>query len=171
METELSTPDNIERILQIVSWLVVGGGVLWLVTSIIGVFYRDAYNLTHTESGSSKPITPDFLKVDQAKRDAAIARGKAYDSVLTQRESQAKTVKNACRWSRLFATAAALVTLVTAVIGAVEKAASYQGNIERYTTWDGLVELVTKYPIGATVAVAVIVVNVYIFTTKVRKPE
>ncbi|MCC7043338.1 MAG: hypothetical protein IT183_05725 [Acidobacteria bacterium] len=171
METELTTPENIDRFLQIASWAVVGGGVLWLVTSIVGVFYRGAYNLTHTESGSTKPVTPDFLKVDHAKRDAAVARGKAYDSVLTQREAQASTVKKACRWSRLFATAAALVTLFTAVIGAVEKAASYQGNIERYTTWDGLVELVTTYPIGTTVAVAVIAANVYMFVTKVRKPE
>jgi hypothetical protein len=80
-------------------------------------------------------------------------------------------VKNACRWSRLFATTAAFVTLLTAVIGAVEKAASYQGNIERYPTWDGLTELVTTYPIGTTVAVAVIATNVYMFVTKVRKPE
>lgn len=171
METELTTPDSIERFLQIASWTVVGAGALWLVTSIIGVFYRGAYNLTHAESGSTKPVTPDFLKVDQGKRDAAVARGKAYDSELRQRESQAKTVKNVCRWSRWFATAAGLVTLLTAVIGAVEKAASYQGSIERYTTWDGLVELVTTYPIGTTVAVAVIAANVYMFVTKARKPE
>lgn len=171
METEISTPENIDRVLRIASWVVVGSGALWLVASIVGVFYRGAYNLTHAESGSAKPITPDFLNVDRAKRDAAIARGKAYDTVLTQREAQARSVKKACRWSRIFATAAAFVTLFTAVIGAVEKAASYQGNIERYTTWDGLVELVEKYPVGTMVAVAVIVANIYVFVTKVRKPE
>lgn len=171
METELTTPDSIERFLEIASWVVVGAGALWLVTSIIGIFYRGAYNLTHTESGSTKPVTPDFLKVDHAKRDAAITRGKAYDSELARRETPSKTVRNACRWSRVFATAAAFVTLLTAVIGAFEKAASYQGNIERYTTWDGLMDLVSTYPIGTVVAVAVIAANIYVFVTKVRKPE
>lgn len=172
METELSTPDNIDRILQIVSWVVVASGALWLVTSIIGVFYRGAYNLTHTESGSTKPITPDFLKVDQAKRDAAIARGKAYDSVLKDREKAARgPAKTVGTWSRIFATAAAFITLLTAVIGAVEKAGSYQGQIERYSSWDALVELFNQYPIGATVALAVIAANLYIFIRKVRKPE
>jgi hypothetical protein len=171
METELTTPGNIERFLEVASWVVVGTGALWLVTSIIGVFYRGAYNLTHAESGSTRPVTPDFLKVDHAKRDAAIARGKAYDSELAKRESQSKKVRTAGWWSRMFATAAAFVTLLTAVLGAVEKAASYQGNIERYTTWDGLVDLVNTYPIGTAVAVAVIAANVYVFVTKVRKAE
>lgn len=172
METELS-PDNIDSMLRIASWVVVGTGALWLVTSIIGVFYRGAYNLTHTESGSTKPITPDFLKVDQAKRDAAIERGKAYDTVLKEREKAAARgpVKTVGTWSRIFATAAAFVTLLTAVIGAVEKAGSYQGHIERYSSWDALVELFNQYPIGATVALAVIAANLYIFIRKVRKPE
>ena len=172
METELTRPETIDTVLRIVSWCVIGFAAIWFVTSVIGFFHRRAYNLTHAESGPSRPITPDFLKVDKAKRDAAIARGEAYEKVLDTREAPApKTVKKVASWSRIFATGAALIGLFTTVIGAIAQVESYQERLENYSSWDRLVDLATQNPIGTTVTLAVIAANIYLVVKKIQKPE
>jgi hypothetical protein len=172
METELARPETIDAVLRIASWCVIGFAALWLVTSIIGAFYRRAYNLTHTESGSSQNVTPDFLKVDRAKREAAIARGQAYDQVLERREAAARApVKTAMTWSRILATGAALVTFLTAVIGAFEKIEAYQDNLEEMGSFDRFMQLIAQNPIGTAVAVAVVAANIYLVARKIQKPE
>jgi hypothetical protein len=171
MEAELTRPETIDSMLRIASWSVIGFAALWLVTSIIGVFYRNAYNLSHAESGSTERVTPDFLRVDKAKREAAIGRGQAYDKTLTDRETAAKTVKVVRSWSRILATAAAFIGLFTAVLGAIEKIEVYQDRLREYSSWDRLVDLASLNPLGSAVGVAVIAANVYLFVKKVQKPE
>lgn len=172
METELTSPETIDTVLRYASWSVIGFAALWLVTSVIGYFHRRAYNLTHAESGTSKPVTPDFLKVDKSKRDAAVGRGQAYEQVLKEREAPPQTPVTTMRsWSRILATFAALVTLITASITAIEKIEAYQRKLEEITVWDRIVELVTQNPVGVTLAIAVIGANIYIFVRKFQKPD
>lgn len=173
MDTELARPETIDTVLRYLSWSVIGFAALWLVTSVIGAMHRRAYNLTHAESGRSKDIRPDFLKVDHAKRKEAIERGEAYDTVLKDRQ-QAETVKTAAKvgsWSRFLAIMAALLGLVTAAAGAVGKIGSVQKDLEQIGTWDRFVDLISQNPAGTVVAIAVIGVNVIIVVQKMQKPE
>lgn len=173
METELARPETIDHALRILSWCVIAFGALWLVTSVIGVMHRRAYNLTHAESGGSKDIKPDFLKVDHAKRKEAIARGEAYDTVLKDREAAVsqKTAAKVGTWSRLLAVSAAVLGLVTAAAGAVGKVKTVQTDFEQIGTWDRFVDLISQNPVGTVVALAVIGANVIIVVQKIQKPE
>lgn len=171
--TELATPDAIDRTLQIVAWCVVVFGGLWLVTSVIGYVHRRSYNLTHAESGPSKNIKPDFLKVDKAKRDAAMARGEAYSQTLADREKPAapppSPVQALSVWSRVAATGAAVIGLVATVVGTLQKIDSIQAGVERLSSWDTFSAIVRENAVGATVAAIVIAANVVVVVKKMQK--
>jgi hypothetical protein len=66
---ELTRPDTVDTVLQILFWAVMASAALWAITETLAYFNRRAYNLTHAESGGSKNIKPDFLKVDHEKRE------------------------------------------------------------------------------------------------------
>jgi uncharacterized membrane protein len=151
---------------RILLWCVVGFAALWLVTSVLGYFHRRTYNLTYADSAGGQPITPDFLKVDKEKRKAALERGAAYDTTLGKREASA--VEKVCFWSRLGATAAALLALGATVIGTVSKIDSIQKGVEDIGSWDKFAALISQNKLGATVAVVVIVFNVGVFVHKQR---
>jgi hypothetical protein len=172
--TEIATPDAIDRTLQIVAWCVVVFGGLWLVTSVMGYFHRRAYNLTHAESGGSKNIKPDFLKVDQGQRDAAIARGEAYGQTLSDREKPSAAprspVQTLSTWSRIAATGAAVIGLVATVVGTLQKIDSIQAGVERLSSWETFSAIVRENAVGATVAAIVIVANVVVVVKKMQKP-
>jgi hypothetical protein len=165
METD---PQTIDRYLPVIAWLIVGFGGLWLVTSVVGYFQRKAYHLTHAESGSSKNITPDFLKVDHAKREAAIARGATFDKELDRRERAAAPVPPVAtvgRWSRIFATGAVLVGLVVTVVGTLQRVQTLQ---REFSSWDEFIEIVQQNQVGAIVAVVIIAANGYVAYTKLQ---
>jgi uncharacterized membrane protein len=160
----------IDRMLQILAWCVVGFGGLWLVTSVIGYFQRRAYNLTHAESGASKNIKPDFLKVDHEKRKSAIERGEAYAGTIAARGGASPAVESLISWSRIAATGAAIIGLIATIIGTLEKIGKIQTTVEQYSSWDQFVELVRQHQIGALVAVIVITANVIVVVKKMQKP-
>lgn len=173
METNVATPETIDRVLQILAWCVVIFGGLWLVTSVIGYFHRRAYNLTHAESGTSQNIKPDFLKVDREKRAEAVARGEAFDRTLVERERKKappSPVDGACYWSRLAATAAAVIGLVATIVGTLQKISSIQSDVQKLSSWDQFVEIVRQNQVGAIVAMTVIAANVIVFVKKMQKP-
>lgn len=167
----LAEPATIDTALRILSWCVIGFGALWLVTSVIGVFHRRAYNLTHAESGRSKHITPDFLKVDRAKREAAIDRGRAYDAVLDAREAppSVATVAQVGLWSRLAAMTTATLAVVAAIVGTVTKVDSIQSGIDTVSSWDRLGHFVGQHKAGAVVAVIVIGANIVVYVNALKK--
>ncbi len=171
--TELTNPDTIDRVLQILSWCVIAFAATWLVTSIIGYLHRRAYNLTHAESGHSKNIKPDFLTVDKAKRQDAIDRGKAYDAVLDAREAAARpspTVEKVGLWARFVATTAALLGLVATIVGTMQKVSSIQEGVAELSSWVKLVELVSQNKAGTIIALAVIGANIIVVVKKLNKP-
>jgi hypothetical protein len=164
------TTETMDTVLQVLSWLVIIFGTLWFVTGIIGYMHRRAYNLTSAESGGSR-VTPDFLKVDQKKREAAIERGAAYDKVLDRREAAAAagTVEKVGTLTRAGATLAASATLVAAVVTALTRVESMQTGVEQLSSWDSLVGLARQYPAGVTVAVLVIGTNIVAFVKATKK--
>lgn len=160
-------PETVDRYLPMISWLIVGFGGLWLVTGVIGYFQRKAYNLTHAESGSSKNIKPDFLKVDHGKREAALERGAKFGQELDRREEAAlkPPIAAVCRWSRIFATLTVLVGLAVTIVGTLQKVESLQQD---FGSWDRFVQIVQQNQLGAIVAAAIIAANCYGAYTKIQ---
>lgn len=170
-------PETLDTVLMVLSWLVIISGSLWFVTGILGYFHRKSYNLTAAESGGSKPITPDFLKVDAKKRQEAIDRGAAYDEVLAKREAAAKAaaggqaaVEKVGAMARAGALTTASFTLVAAVVGTLTRVKTLQEGAAQLTTWESLVETVQKYPVGAIIAVLVIGANIIVFVKATKTP-
>ncbi len=166
--TGWSLPDNYRQILDVASWAVVALGGLWLVTGVIGYLHRRAYNLTHAESGGSENIKPDFLKVDHAARKGAIERGAAYDKQLEQRERPAPPLPPATtvgKWARIGATVTTAFGLFAAIVGTLTKVESLQQGAESIGSVQKMGAIVREYPVGATVAVVVVVANVLAFTS------
>ncbi len=164
-------PDNINSLLEILTWALLAFGALWLVTGIIGVMHRRAYNLTHAESGSSKNIQPDFLRVDKAKREAAIARGERYDAKLAEREEAPKSpIATVCTWSRVAATAAALLGLFVTIITSLQRINSLQAGVEDLSNWDKLSTIASQNQIGTVLAIAIIGSNAYMVVKSLQKP-
>lgn len=168
-----SLPENYRQILNIVSWVVVALGGLWLVTGVLGYFHRRAYNLTHAESGGSDNIKPDFLKVDHAARKAAIERGEAYDKQLAQKDGTAPPppAETVGKWARIGATVTASFGLLAAVITTLSKAEQLQAGAEKLGSLEKLGAIFREYPVGSTVAVIVVVANVVAFTSGGKKKK
>lgn len=162
--------ETLDTILQVLSWLVVAFGGMWLVTSVIGYMHRRAYNLTRAESGGGKPITPDFLKVDKKKRDAAIARGEAYSEVLEQRAAVAASPASKAEfWSRAAALITATFTLLGAVVGTLTRVESLEEGARQLSSLDTFTGIVRDHPIGTTIAVIVIGANIVVFVKATKK--
>ncbi len=172
--TDAANPQTVDTVLLILTWFVVIFGGLWLVTGVIGYMHRRAYNLTRAESGRSKNIQPDFLRVDHKKRDAAMKRGAAYDRELERRdEAEAAALKPPVdrlhAWSKAAATVSAAFTLLTAVIGTLTKVDSMQAGAQQLGSWDSLVDTMNRHPIGSSVAIIVIIANVIVFIKAAKK--
>lgn len=167
----LTSPDNIDAALRILSWAVIGFAALWLITAVIGYFHRVAYNLTRAESSLSKDIKPDFLTVDRGKREAAIERGRAYDAVLAAREAAKKptAIEKVAFWSRALATLAALVTLLAAILGTLTKIDALQASVDQLGSWDRFMAILRENQAGAVIAVAVVAANVVMFVQAEKK--
>lgn len=164
------SPDTIDYWLRILSWCLVGFAGLWAVTATITYFHRRAYNLTHAESGGSKNITPDFLKVDKAKRDAAIKRGEAYETTLTTREAPTP-VEQISQWSRSLANLTLLLGLVTTAFTTVTRIRSFQAGAEEIGSFERLSQIVSENKFGTIVAVVLIGIAVYEFSKKWKQQQ
>lgn len=170
--TDVVQPDTMETVLTILSYATIAFAGLWLVTSILGYMHRKSYNLTRAESGGGKPITPDFLKVDEKKRKAAIERGAAYDEVLDARAAaagQSPAVAKADFWSRAAALVTAFFTLAGAVIGTITKVGTMEEGAAQLSNWETFVDIVTQHPVGTTIAIIVIGANIIIFFKATKK--
>lgn len=167
---DLTGLENHAALLRVLFWCVIAFAATWLVTGVIGHLHRRAYNLTHADSGGGGHITPDFLTVDKAKRKAALERGAAYDAVLGARETNtATTIEKVCLWSRVGAMATALVALGATVVGTLTRIQSIQSGIQDIGSWQKFTTLVGQNKVGASVAVAVIVLNIVVFVRTTSK--
>jgi hypothetical protein len=162
-------PESINQILDVLTWALLASGLIWLITSLIGGAHRRAYNLTHAESGGSKHIQPDFLKVDTAKREMAIERGQRYEAQLAKREEATSPVVVASMWSRVVAALSALVGLAFTAVGTMQRVPDTDRAVRDLGNWDKFKALVSDHPLGAVLCVAVLASNAYIVVTKMRK--
>lgn len=176
----VTSPTTMDTILTVLSWLVIIFGTAWFATLIIGYMHRRSYNLTRAESGGSKAITPDFLKVDEKKRQAAIDRGAAYDKVLEERAAAERAAAAAATagpspvskfeaWSRAGALISASFTLVAAVVGTLTRVDTLQKGVVQLSTGDSLMAIVQDHPVGTLVAVLVIGANIIVFAKATKK--
>jgi hypothetical protein len=161
-------PENANQFLEVIAWVVVALGIVWLMTSVIGALQRRTYNLTHAESGRSKKVLPDFLSVDRKKREAAIARGELYHDAL-RREAQRDPVGSVSRWSGVGATLAALVGLFFMAVTTLSGVVRVDQGLRELGNWEKLKILVAENQLGAIVCVAVIVSNAYMVFQRLNK--
>ncbi len=169
-DLDWTIPDNYRQIFTIASWALGILGGTWLVTGVVGYMHRRAYNLTHAESGRSQNVKPDFLKVDQAARKAAIDRGEAFDKQLADKAAGPKPPAEAIgSWARMGASLTAIITLVAAIVGSLGKAEVLQKGAERIGSFEKLGVIFREYPFGASIAVICIVANVIAFNSSRKK--
>ena len=146
--------------------------LLWLVGSLVGAVHRRTYNLTRADRAGGKVVRPDFLDADARKRDAALARGRAYDKGLTEREAAAApptAVESMTFWSRLAALSAAILTLAATIVGTVTRVQVLEAGVQQVGTWDQFVQTLSDHKTGAALAVAVIGAQVVVFVQSSRK--
>ncbi len=172
MQTEaLTPPGTASSLLQALSWILIALAALWLISAVISFFYRRAYNLTHAESGRSKDIKPDFLKVDKNKRQAALDRGSAYDAVLDARETAgpARNVEKVRFWSRIAAGLVAILALGTTIVTTFMNVDAIQEGINKFSSWDRFSQLVGEHKTAAVVAIVVIGSNIIVTVKTLKK--
>jgi hypothetical protein len=151
-------------------------GAFWIACWLFIVLRRRASNLTSASSAPvQKDAAPDFLKVDHAKRDAAIKAGEAYGKELTAREAAeaaaagAKAVPKeiglAERFSRIASALFAVFSLAVTITGALNQAKGLEGAGNQF------VDIATKHPMAMIIAAFVIAFHIYNFVTKKKWNE
>jgi hypothetical protein len=167
------SPETVDQIFNILQWVIGISAAVWLVTSVIGVLHRRAYNLTYAESGASKKIKPDFLTVDKDKRDAAIKRGERYDEELARREREAAgkagTAAAAGRWSGLLAQMSAWIGVGFAALTTLTRIGPTDEAVRNLGRWETFEKIVSEHQVGAVLSVGVIAASFYTVYDKFRK--
>lgn len=170
----LVLPENVQRVFQVMTIALIVSAGVWLVSSMIVVMHRRAYNLTHVESARSQRIKPGFLRVDRDKRNAAAGRGAAYDGELRNREAMEagapRVDPSARKWPRRTASVVAVLSLLLTVVTSVDEIRSFQAGAESLSNWETLVALVGENKTGTLIALAVISANVALAVKKLQKP-
>ncbi|MEM9725227.1 MAG: hypothetical protein AAF909_07180 [Pseudomonadota bacterium] len=148
-------------------------GAAWLVLVLLDYFNRRAYNLTMADRGGSG-ATPDFLKVDAEKREAAREAGEVLDEKIAERERAAaeaaaaaaaggvsETAARVAPLARLTTAAFALLTVGVTAVGALGRIEFYDEGARRFSNWERLVELVSTYWVGFAVVACLVLIQVY----------
>ena len=170
MNAQTFPPANAALFLEIVQWTLFGFAIVWVIARVIGTLHRRSYNLTYAESGRSKNVQPDFLKVDKYKRQDAIARGEQFDDALESRGDGSPSPIGAVRkWSGVGATLAALVGLFFSAVMTLNAVTTADGIVRDLGNWEKLRLLVSQHQLGAIVCAAVIVSNAYAVLIKLQK--
>ena len=166
------TPEQTDAVLTWLTWGLLASTAVWVITGVVGYFHRRTYNLTHADSGRSRPITPDFLDVDVATRRAALARGKTFDDSLRAREAAVAAgspAQTASVFAKVGALAAALLTLLVTAFGTVTRVDAIEAGIQRVGSVDQFLELMNQHKVGAAVALAVIGTQIVVFVKSSKK--
>ena len=158
-------------------WATVAITAIWVISSLFIYMRRKASNLTPVNAANAKKsAAPDFLKVDHKAREAAIARGEAYDEQLAARERaeaeaageiEKQPVGILARLSGIAAFLFSLFSLAGGLFGAI-------WQMDRMTdtlgSSDKLMLIVQKYPIPVAIVAFVILYQIVTFITE-RKWE
>ena len=165
------------------SWLdLLTVGVLllaaaWAILALIGWYQRRAYNLTVVDDARAQRTQADFLQVDHAAREAALARGDAYIEQRTRDtvggeapaaplEPGAKAaapggVGRMSQVARIGAVLFAMVNVVVVGAGALMRAESTHQFFAQLSHWERWKVLLGNYWIGFVVAVLVILLQLF----------
>jgi hypothetical protein len=156
-------------------YAAVAFAALWLVSTIFIQLRRRATNLTSAQqAGVKKDATPDFMKVDQKARDAAMQRGEAYDKELVEREkaeaaaaagkpAKREPVGILKRISGIAAFAFSLFTLLGTVLGTFRTLDQAGVQLSKF---DQAGAIVAQYPIPTAICVFVIGYTLFIWITQ-----
>ncbi len=146
---------------------------IWLALTVFVWWRRNASNLTPVHAaGKNKSADPDFLSVDNKAREAAKAKGEAFEKDLARQEREAE--RAAARGERPPASATrriagfvsflmSLFTLATMIFGAIWQISRMGQLMQEYSTTERILAVVQNHPVSFTVAVLVIGFQVYRF--------
>jgi hypothetical protein len=163
-----------------VMWAAVAFAVVWVVSVIFIQMRRRATNLTSAhQAGVKKEATPDFMKVDQKARDAAMQRGQAYEKELDTREAAeaaAAAGKGAKKppmnmlktISGIASFAFSLFTLLGAVLGTFKTMDAAGAQLSKF---DQVGVMFMKYPIPAIICLFVIGYTIFIWVSQKKWAE
>lgn len=153
----------VDTVLNLATPALIIGAAIWLILSILEVMRKRSLNLTTAETARASGAQPGFLKVDQAKRDAAMQGGAAFDAHVAQRDApapetgpvKAKGLAGKCT------VLLAILSLFTGIIGALMRVEAYDSAIKKFGIWDNVVETVSNHTVGFVVAMCVIAVAAF----------
>lgn len=144
---------------------------IWLVISILAWWRRRAYNLTVAATARrSRKAQPDFLKVDEKARDAAIRRGEAHEAVLEDRErdealAALKASKDPLSFGQRIAGIAAagmsVFTLLTIILGAVTNVSKMGEALQTLSSVEKVKAIVSQHLAGTIIVLLVIAWHIY----------
>jgi hypothetical protein len=170
LQDNIQIPEQISNLIALLLWVMVGLAVLWVVLSVLRYMHRRAYNLTPAETAHAKNIKPDFLTVDHAKRDKAMAGGAAFDAVRAGVPEDGK-VATSSKITRLAVFGAALVSFLTAAAAALLKVETIQEFYDKLGSWDRFVAILSTYKIGFAIAAVIIVLNLILFLAHIMDKQ
>ena len=163
-----------------VMWAAVAFAVVWVVSVIFIQMRRRATNLTSAhQAGVKKEATPDFMKVDQKARDAAMQRGQAYEKELDTREAAeaaAAAGKGAKKppmnmlktISGIASFAFSLFTLLGAVLGTFKTMDAAGAQLSKF---DQVGVMFVKYPIPTIICLFVIGYTIFVWVSQKKWAE
>ena len=163
-----------------VMWAAVAFAAVWVVSVIFIQMRRRATNLTSAhQAGVKKDATPDFMKVDQKARDAAMQRGQAYEKELDTREAAeaaAAAGKGAKKppmnmlktISGIASFAFSLFTLLGAVLGTFKTMDAAGAQLSKF---DQVGVMFVKYPIPAIICLFVIGYTIFVWVSQKKWAE
>ena len=160
--------------LTYVMWAAVAFAALWVISTLFIQMRRRATNLTSAQqAGVKKDATPDFMKVDQKARDAAMQRGQAYEKELDTREAAeaamaGKAAKKAPinmlkTISGIASFAFSLFTLLGAVLGTFRTMDAAGAQLSKF---DQVGVMAMKYPIPTIICLFVIGYTIFVWVSQ-----
>ena len=163
-------PENfgIEDALKITLAIAAVIALIWIALGIVGWMQRRAYSLSPAESSGAQGLKPDFLKVNTAARDAAMARGAAFDA--GQPLAVVTPVARAAGYSGIIALLAALLSFITAAFAAMQKVGVFQKAFEHLSSWDRFVGILSRYSAGFTIAGVIIILQLLHYVFRLYNP-
>lgn len=145
--------------------------LVWLLLALVAWWRRRAYNLTVASTARrSEKAQPDFLRVDDKARKAAIERGEAHEELLDKRErdealAALKAAKDPLNFGQRlagFAAAAMSVfTLATVIIGAVTNVPRMGQALQSVSSFEKIRIIVSNHWLGTLIALFVIGWHLY----------
>lgn len=164
-------PPDAWPVIDIMTRVLIGLTVAWIILALIAWWRRRAYNLTVASTAKRrKKAQPDFLSVDEKARKKAIERGDDYEDQLAKREREEaraalaatkEPVTIATRVARLATLLMSVFTLLTGFSGAILNVTRMGEYLEEASAWERIEYLFTEYTLGFVVAIFVISYNIW----------